>query len=109
MLAACSRLPPVAALYQLTDRPLAEVTVRVGRLVFSQITGLLGLPGAVTEGQLQLGAFIFWVSIQPDADVRVSTILVSAGIWSMVNRPFIPFTIPALLLRVTAVSVWSVT
>ena len=48
-------VPPVAAANQSTTIPVAAVTVNAGIGAPAQTEGLLGLPGAVTGGQIQVG------------------------------------------------------
>jgi hypothetical protein len=98
-------MPPEAAEYQLTCKPAVATTVKAGMVAPSQIAGLLGVVGAATGGQLQLGAFtVVWL-VQLAAEVAVILIFEPAGIRLIVKPPPLGAIVPAVAVRLAAFEV----
>ena len=93
-------VPPVAVEYQLTCNPAFIVTLNGAKASPWQAVGLLGLPGAATGGQLQLGAVTLICEVQLADEVLEIITLVPAGTWltSQVNP--LPDTVPAVAVTV---------
>lgn len=97
--------PPEAAAYQFTSKPAVATTVKAGIVAPSQIAGLLGVVGAATGGQLQLGAFtVVWL-VQLAAEVAVILIFEPAGIRLIVKPPPLGAIVPAVAVRLAAFEV----
>lgn len=98
-------VPPEEAVYQLIWYPIAgKSTVNAGVASPTQMVGLFGLVGGVIGGQVQFGAVMFKVLMQP----RLSAVMmmsVPAGIPVMVFSAIVPavvVTTPEVEVKTTS-------